>query len=207
MDDIRIGDIPNTNREHYTVTSGLKFDSFKLNYYINPDLSTEATTNLSWKRHQQSIQPVRETCCPLKLFTKQQINWSSYQRRRYCMQHKRNSLVGVCCTNSTTPISLETTQSSQQLCVGDVKHNFVHLRSYRDVVGETLQLYPHKPTHIYIYTRSIICCIHFSEQTTVTVAVNIFRNTGSFRIFNFGDSVALNRAEAGVMLVLFSVSG
>jgi hypothetical protein len=69
---------------------------------------------------------------------------------------QRNSLVGVCCTNSATTISLEATQSSRQLCVGDVKHNFVHLKSYRGRErggeAESLQLYPCKPTHIHIHT-------------------------------------------------------
>jgi hypothetical protein len=52
---------------------------------------------------------------------------------------QRNSSVGVCCTSSTTPISLETIQNSRQLCVDDVKHNLVHLKGYR--VRQTEKVY------------------------------------------------------------------
>lgn len=85
-------------------------------------------------------------------------HFSGVQKKTLLDATQRNSLVGVCSTNSATTISLETTQSSRQLCVGDVKHNFVHLKSYtaRERRGggkfTTLSLQTNTYTHIHIYT-------------------------------------------------------
>jgi hypothetical protein len=76
---------------------------------------------------------------------------------------QENSAVGVCCTNSTTPVSSETTQSSRQFCVGDVKHNFVRLKRYKmreaEKVYNSILANQHIDTYIQapLHSRHTLC--------------------------------------------------
>lgn len=110
---------------------------------------------------------------------------------------QRNSSVGVCCTNSTTPISLETTQNSRQLCVDDVKHNLVHLKGYRVRQAEKVynSILGNQHTHTYIHASLYGYAIYAFRSKLPSPLPRISSKTLVPFLFGLGTLEAMRRVE------------